>query len=530
MTYKSSGIPSSFVTFLLKALICLSLIQLVHAENESNEGGEWFYTFRPSDTMQDVGRRFLNASYNWSDVVRHNRIDDVTNLQPGSIIRIPMSWLKFQPKPAKTLSVDGNVLVKKDRFSQFQLLKPNTLIQVGYEVMSRNGTALIKLADNSIIRVESNSHLSFNRMSHFGDTGMVDTRIRLKRGGVITDVAPLERGSRFEIRTPSAVAAVRGTEFRLRTDDSGTQIEVTEGHVEFAHAHGSQTIRAGEGARVSNNSAIMATKKLYDAPKRAFNAKSVGELPVKLSWEPMPGAKSYQYELRIDAPEGNIVQSQELASPEIELDNVQNGEYQIAMRAVDKEGFEGLDDTAALTVKLDGDTPNLQMPINSSIVRTEDLAFSWTLGKIETKSKLQVASDRDFVDLVFEEKFHPETETTLPNVLDPGVYYWRVVGLSEQHIEAVSDARKVSVRGVMPTVKILSVNYVENQVGLFWNSVKAANGYILQISDSNSFLRIIREETISKPSAFLKLTPGKNYYARIKGIPNDLYESEFGPE
>ena len=113
--------------------------------------------------------------------------------------------------------------------------------------------------------------------------------------------------------------------------------------------------------------------------------------------------------------------------------------------------------------------------------------------------------------------------------LDPGVYYWRVVGLSDQHIESASDARKVSVRGLMKQANILSVNYVKSQVGLFWTAIPEANGYILQISDSPNFLSILREESLEKPSAFLKLNPGKHYYARIKGIPNDLYQSEFGP-
>lgn len=516
------------VLFLLMVLLIVpSPVDADAGAKESN--GDWFYTFRPSDSMQSVGKRFLNSKYNWPEIVRYNRIDDVASLQAGSIIRIPIAWLKFQPLPAKCLSVDGNVLVKKDRFSQYQLLKANTQIQVGYEIMSRKGTALIKLADNSIIRVESDTHMTFNRMSHFGETGMVDTRIRLKRGGVISEVAPLEKGSRFEIRTPSAVAAVRGTEFRLRTDDSGSRIEVTEGKVEFSHAHGTQTVHMGEGAKISVNSAIITTKKLYEAPERSFATNKVGELPYTLSWEPTPGAKRYKYELHVDSPAGNVLQSRELNSPEIDLNHVSNGDYQVAMRAIDAEGFEGMNDVTAMKVELSGDTPVLLQPLPNSIVKQSDLEFSWSLKRPESKGKLQIANDRDFVDMVFDEKFHTETRASMNDQLKPGVYYWRVLGLSADHIESASDSRKLSVRGLMDEIRVLSVNYVGSQVGLFWNSVEEANGYILQISDSRNFRRILREETIQKSSAFLKLTPGKNYYARIKGIPNDLFESEFGP-
>lgn len=517
-----------FVSSILKLCILAAVLTSV-APAWAESSADWYYTFRPSDNIQDVGKRFLSNGREWSDIVRYNRIDNVAAIQPGSIIKIPMQWLKFQPQPAKTLSIDGNVLVRNSHLKQYRRLQANTLIHVGYEVMSREGTALIKLADNSIIRVERDTHLSFNRLSHFGETGMVDTRIRLKRGGVISDVAPLSKGSRFEIQTPSAVAAVRGTEFRLRTDGNETQIEVTEGQVEFSHAHGVQSIRAGEGAKVSGQSAVMTKRRLYEPPENSFASRQIGQLPVELSWEPKPSANKYQYELRVDSPSGSIVQQRELTEPKVELNQVKNGEYRVAMRAVDKDGFQGMDEVTPLSIQVSGDRAQLLMPIAESVVESSDLAFQWAVSQIDTKSKLQIARDDYFEDLVIDETFENITKQEMKDKLAPGVYFWRVLSLTAEHIEAQSDPRKVSIRGLMDEVKVLSVNYVENQVGLFWNSVDESNGYVLQISDHESFSRIIREETIRKPSAFLKLTAGKSYYARIKGIPNDLYQSEFGP-
>ena len=496
----------------------------------SDTEADWYYTYRPSDSMPQVGKRFLNPKYKWPDLVRYNDIEDPASLQPGSIIKIPIAWLKFQPRPAKTLSVDGNVLVKKDQFGQFSLLKANSSIHVGYEVMSRKGTALIKLADNSIIRVEPDTHITFNRLSHFGDTGMVDTRIRLKRGGMINTVAPLLKGSRFEIRTPSAVAAVRGTVFRLRTNTDGTQIEVTEGEVSFGHEHGMQTIQAGEGASVSAQSALMDKRKLYEAPKRQFASSDIQDLPVTLSWDPVPGAKSYKYELTVKDENGAMVRSKQVNKPAVEINHVTSGNYQLAMRAIDSDGFEGLNDSASVAVELDGDTPAPLFPLADSVINSEDLKFDWELEEENSsKSKLQVSKNMNFSELVVDQKFTSNSQADMRDKLDPGVYYWRVVGLSDQHIESASDARKVSVRGLMKQANILSVNYVKSQVGLFWTAIPEANGYILQISDSPNFLSILREESLQKPSAFLKLNPGKHYYARIKGIPNDLYQSEFGP-
>ena len=514
----------------LVCLLCQFPAAIASDDGISDPEADWFYTYRPSDSFQDIGQRFLNNKYRWPDLVRYNKIEDPASLQPGSIIKIPIAWLKFQPRPAKTLSVDGNVLVKKGQLARFELLKPSALIHVGHEIMSRNGTALIKLADNSIIRVEPETHIAFNRLSHFGDTGMVDTRIRLKRGGIINTVAPLLKGSRFEIRTPSAVAAVRGTEFRIRSNDEGTQIEVTEGVVSFGHAHGLQTIRAGQGASVSPQSALMETRRLYNPPSRNFGSGNIKDLPVTLSWEPVPGATSYKYELTATDESGQMVRTKQTKQPSVELNHVKSGNYQVAMRAVDAEGFEGLNDSAVIEVALDGDTPTLLFPPSGSVINSADLKFDWSMeDEATTKSKLQVSIDSSFNDLVIDQQFAARSQSDLRNKLGPGLYHWRVVGLSDQHIESASKPHQVSVRVLMKQTKILSVNYVKEQVGLFWNSVPEANGYILQVSDSPNFLSILREESIQKPSAFLKLSQGKQYYARVKGIPSDLYQSEFGP-
>ncbi|WP_197485969.1 FecR domain-containing protein, partial [Oleiphilus sp. HI0061] len=89
--------------------------------------------------------------------------------------------------------------IKRASKSVFKLLKTNMNIRVGDEVATKKGNVLIEFADSSTIRLEENSNLVFNKLSHFGKTGMVDTRLRLKRGSLSTEVTPLVKGSRYEI-------------------------------------------------------------------------------------------------------------------------------------------------------------------------------------------------------------------------------------------------------------------------------------------------------------------------------------------
>ena len=523
---------TSMPTWLIfTTLICMTLLALapVSTVADTHDQADWHYTYRPSDSLQAVGKRLLNNQHTWSDIVRYNQIDNVAGLQPGSIIKVPINWLKFQPKPASTLSVSGNVLVKKGRAQQFSRLKANTAINVSDEIVTRKGRALIKFADSSILIIEEDTHVTFNKLTHYGETGMVDTRIRLKRGGVSADVSPLVKGSRYEISTPSAVAAVRGTQFRLQTDAQGTRIEVTEGEVELTHAHGKKKIEAGQGASVSAQSALVTTKALNEAPSRQFDSAVLDDLPATLNWKSQIEAAAYRFQLRKDSKHGQLVRSSEHRKPSVSLDQLQNGTYSLAMRSIDKQGFQGIDDTANISIQIASDIPALLTPSGDSIASKETTLFSWRLKDSHTLSKLELSKDANFSNLAHTQAFSSETKTKLDPSISPGIYYWRVVALSEDSSESESDVRKISLRGTMDTATILSVNYIKNQVGLFWNNVEDADGYILQVSETSSFRNILREESIAKASAFLKLAAGKKYYARVKGVATELYQSDYGP-
>lgn len=522
--------PSIALAWLWMALTLglMTASSAVTADPGMQNDSEWFYTYRPADSIQAVAKRMLNPKHSWSDLARHNRIDNAKNVQAGSIIKIPMSWLKVQPKPAKVLSVNGNVLHKKARLSTYKMLKANQNIQVGDEVKSRNGTALIKLADTSIIRLESDSHIHFNRLSHFGDTGMTDTKIRLKRGGVINTVAPLKRGSRYEVSSPSAVAAVRGTEFRMRTEGNRTKIEVTEGKVEFGNRQHSSIINTGEAAEVSTPSAQIATRQLFPAPQKQTTQDSLSDLPTQFTWAPVPGAEGYKYELS-EMDQGEQLQAGEMSNPELELANLKSGRYLLAMRAIDAEGFEGLNDLTQLEIALEGQAPMPLQPLDAIVANSAAVQFSWKVSNPSDLSKVQVSKDPEFIDLIVDAPFGNNKTFSPSPALKPGEYFWRVVALNQNQIESTSEQRSIRLQGLMDEVQILSVNYVNNQVGLFWNTVDQARGYVLQVSDHPEFRRILREESIKKSSAFLKLQADKTYYARVKGIGNALYQSEFGP-
>src|SRR6185369_11777853 len=96
-----------------------------------------------------------------------------------------------------------------------------------------NGYVTLDLPDGSRLRVQSQSRIALDRLHAFpAATGMFDSSIGLKSGRIDSHTAPQRGpGSRFEIRTPSAAAGVRGTDFRISVDETSgaTRSEVLAG-------------------------------------------------------------------------------------------------------------------------------------------------------------------------------------------------------------------------------------------------------------------------------------------------------------
>ena len=202
-----------FTRFLLLLVIAGSLcLMTTRAQAE-----DWIYTTRPGDTLWDISQKYLKSVNYWSRLQQLNNVDVAKQLAPGTKLRMPLSWLKSFAAPANLVSYSGEVQLRTAGTDSALAVSGKQKINIGDTLItSNNGSALIQFADGSTLLLQKNSEVKFNTLSSFGDTGMVDTQLRLQQGRIETRVKPLRNpDSRFEITTPAAVAAVRGTEFRV---------------------------------------------------------------------------------------------------------------------------------------------------------------------------------------------------------------------------------------------------------------------------------------------------------------------------
>jgi predicted Zn-dependent protease len=109
------------------------------------------------------------------------------------------------------------------------------------------GNLAILFSDQTQIRVGRNSTLTVNEIAG-GGSGT--TQINLQAGNIWARAS--RGGTGVDVRTPAAVAAIRGTDWSLSVDGSGkTSLIVLEGVVELSNPQGSVMVRQGEGAVAS---------------------------------------------------------------------------------------------------------------------------------------------------------------------------------------------------------------------------------------------------------------------------------------
>ncbi|BAS26913.1 FecR family protein [Limnochorda pilosa] len=170
-------------------------------------------------------------------------------------------------EPASMARVDrlrGKVEWRPDGASRWEPASPGMVLSLGDWVRTVGKGSFVEIAypaQQARLLVEADTLLqvggSYRSIPEAatgasrGEEGVPAFRAALLRVGALwAEVASrVSRVLRFEIATPTAVAGVRGTQFRLEVDeDGGTRLLVREGLVELATPSGKVLVGAGEEA------------------------------------------------------------------------------------------------------------------------------------------------------------------------------------------------------------------------------------------------------------------------------------------
>jgi tetratricopeptide (TPR) repeat protein len=141
---------------------------------------------------------------------------------------------------AKAVSVQGSIEAQRVGETQWQQVKLNDTFCPGDKLRSnKKSRAEVALA-KSILRLNANTTLTLKNVKE-DDTALIDL---LQGAAYFFSLAPKS----LEVVTPSAIAAVRGTEFFISVEDEKTLLTIFEGEVLASNPAGSLALASGQSA------------------------------------------------------------------------------------------------------------------------------------------------------------------------------------------------------------------------------------------------------------------------------------------
>jgi len=489
---------------------------------------EFRYDVRPGDSLWDIASRYLRDIKDLPELARLNGLTDPRRMPAGVAVRIPVSLMREVMVAGTVFSVTGEVLRKAPRTGAAspvragQKFNERDVLQAGL-----GGAATLLLPDGSKIRMAEGAELEVLRMRRFADTMLFDSRLRLARGRVETEVRPLGPGGRFEILTPAAVTSVRGTDYRVRAADATSVTEVVEGRVGFGNDLGTTEVPGGFGARADAGQPPAPPRPLLPGPDLGGVPALIGATPAKLTFTPVPGAARYRVQTATDAdftqPALDLVSD----GPAVELPATPDGPLHLRVRAIDADGIEGLEARRTVRVAAPPGAAELVLPEARHLAGPGPVRFAWKNAASATRSRLEFARDREFTRIVGSQETEGAELLVDPPFGDDRRLYWRVVALGRETAAEPTSARLV--RRAPPVASLPPAVVVAPGGAVSWAGIPGVSAYRVQVMPERAQdAAPVFEGEVSDPSlAERALIPGR-YRVRVQGIDADGARGPWG--
>jgi hypothetical protein len=401
------------------------------------------YVTQSGDTLYDIASRYLRDPRDWTALGRLNRVKAAQRLRPGIQLRMPVALLKQEPQSLRIVSTSG----PSERTYRENIFVPvhvgMTLGEGDQLFTGHNGFVTLEAEDGSHVSLTQDSMIEIGTMRRTELSGASDRVILLRRGEVDSDVTHATHSTdRFQIRSPSVVAGVRGTRFRVNydTDERSTTVAVLDGEVGVDAATAAagpvrdiappgqplevsaQLIRAKFGNVTDASGRVGAPIKLLPAPELVNPGKTQDEKDVVFDLMPFVDAHAYRVQIARSADMLDLMRDQRVSVPRATFSDVPNGTYFVRISSIDENGLEGQSQVFAFERR--------QLDVGTSARHRDsrEFEFRWWVdnSQVTTRFRFVLASTPDLRDPIVDQPDLTTSEIVVSN-LRPGVYYWTIV-------------------------------------------------------------------------------------------------------
>jgi hypothetical protein len=259
--HKSLLIILSFITVLTLSLF---------TESNTENIGVKKIIVKKGETLSVIAKTHLSNPSRWRELLKYNNIPNPNLIRPGRELLIP-AHLGKEPIASADF-IKGNVDYKEGEGSQEwnSLKQKQGLFPLDTVRTLSNAKVDLNVQGTGLIRVHENTLVQINALKSEKDP----PSIFLRKGSIDAFVSKLIKTSshkqieKLRIITPSSIAGVRGTEFRIDLDPKeNSTISCFEGLVEVSAENKTVDVPQGYATFVEKGKAPLEPFKIPDPPK-----------------------------------------------------------------------------------------------------------------------------------------------------------------------------------------------------------------------------------------------------------------------
>jgi hypothetical protein len=483
------------------------------------------------DCLIKICEKYMERPNQWKKISRLNRLKNPDLIRPGQTIIFPAGLLKGTPLEGTVSFVRGNAEYQTRESEEWRPLAMHSRVPEGSRIRTgekSEAELIFEDGDSLFQRSDTTSELSTARKAGV----LFIHKVFLKTGKVITKIKEATGiETRFEIKTPSAICAARGTAFRSSVDkEDSTRYEVLHGKIDVEAMEHTIPVKEGEGTLVIKNAPPTEPKPLLYPPSLKEIMPIYKKLPVRLAFNKVEGAVSHRIVLARDNECKDTVLEKILKPDEsFIIDEITDGRYFLQSQSIDNIGLEGLSsEPSVVNIRVNPPSPFIQSPADGAVYREKSIKCQWLNVKNAAEYHIQVSEDRGFGKIVLENNTIKTMEfETKP--LDYKTYYFRVCSKAEDGYEGEwSDPISFTVVPPPPAPPIDKPDIGKKEIGIRWKDLGEGITYHFQMSRDQEFRDTLIDGKTEKPEMkFQKPKEAGIYYVRTSSIDAVGYEGSF---
>ncbi|MFU7527009.1 FecR family protein [Qipengyuania sp. ASV99] len=403
-------------------LACLCAVgAIAPASASANEADNVTYVVAPGDTLYGIAGRYLVTTQAARQIQRINKVRNPRRLNIDRTLIIPRQLLRHNPAELRVAAFSGPVRIAGNAPTVGTALREGQTIETG-----PNGFISFSSQFGGRISLPSNTSARLIKARRYVLGNTLDVDFAVSRGRANAISPTLEGQDRLRMRTPLAVTAVRGTEFRVAYDAQVGEFsltEVTEGEVRVAAAGQERAAPAGFGVS-STPSGVSEPEELLPAPAVLNPGAVQTGADLEFALEPVGGAVGYRVQLARDAGFIDVISEQVESDESVVLPGIANGRFFVRAQPIAASGLEGKSQSYSFIRK--------RLGVSGTAVEAPDyngFNFAWVPeGGEHATFAFQLWSEDDPQRLLVDEMGLTMTKVTLTD-LPPGKYVWRVAAV-----------------------------------------------------------------------------------------------------